>query len=427
MNTSTYKWEEPMSKTKSFNISKIDVLKAYRCVRENKGSAGIDGQTLLDFEKDCKNNLYKIWNRMSSGSYFPPPVLRVEIPKSDGKMRPLGIPTVSDRIAQMVVKLKLEPLLEPIFHKDSYGYRPNKSALDAVGIARERCWAYDWVIDLDIKGFFDNIDHELMMRAVRTHIDEKWVLLYIERWLKASVQMKDGSIIERDKGTPQGGVISPLLANLFLHYTFDMWMVRNYSEVPFERYADDCIVHCKTLIDAEELLLKLHNRFENCKLELHSEKTKIVYCKDDRRPYDYINDKFDFLGYTFCGRKTKSKHGKLFIGFNPAVSSKAIKSIKESIRNWHIKRLVGLEIGDIAKRINPVIRGWLNYYGKFRISEMYPTLSYLNNKILGWIRKKYKKFRKTKNQAIKWLFKQMKEKENLFAHWKLGKLLWIGQ
>ena len=416
-----------MSKTKSFEISKHDVVKAYKCVKENNGSAGIDGQTLKDFEKDIKDNLYKIWNRMSSGSYFPPPVLRVEIPKGDGKMRPLGIPTVSDRIAQMVVKLKLEPMLEPKFHKDSYGYRPNKSAIDAVESARQRCWQYDWVIDLDIKGFFDNINHELMMKAVEYHIQEKWVLLYISRWLKASVQMLNGSLVERDKGTPQGGVISPLLANLFLHYTFDMWIQRNYPDVPFERYADDCILHCKTLAKAESLLSELRLRFAECKLELHPEKTKIVYCKDDRRKENYENISFDFLGFTFCKRRAKGKDGNFFNGFNPAISNKAKKKIKDKIKAWRIKRLVVFELEDIAKRYNPIIRGWLNYYGKFRKSEMYSLLKYLNNKILGWIRKKYKTFRKTKNRAIKWLFKQIKIKTHLFEHWKLGNLLWIGQ
>ena len=228
-----------MSKTKSFCISKSTVWEAYKRVRANKGAAGCDKQSLKEFEIGLGNNLYKIWNRMSSGSYMPQPVLRVEIPKGDGDFRLLGIPTVSDRIAQMTVKICLEPELERVFHEDSYGYRPEKAALQAVELARKRCWRYDWVVDLDIKGFFDSLDHELMMRAVQKHTSQKWVLLYIERWLKAPVQFQDGSIVERTQGAPQGGVISPLLANLFLHYAFDMWLQRNYPKNPFERYADD--------------------------------------------------------------------------------------------------------------------------------------------------------------------------------------------
>nr|WP_281357781.1 group II intron reverse transcriptase/maturase [Desulfobacter latus] len=260
-----------------------------------------------------KDNLYKLWNRMSSGSYFPPPVMRVEIPKGDGRMRPLGIPTVSDRIAQQIVKQQLEPELEKHFHPDSYGYRPEKSALDAVGKARENCWKYDWVLDLDIKGFFDNIDHDLLMKAVRHHTDDKWVLLYIERWLKAPVMMTDHTLFYPKKGTPQGGVISPLLANLFLHYAFDNWMERQCPTIPFERYADDAVCHCKSLAQAEYLFRKLNERMENVGLELHPEKTKIVYCKDTDRQKDYALTSFDFLGYTFRTRKSKNRWGKFGI------------------------------------------------------------------------------------------------------------------
>jgi RNA-directed DNA polymerase len=272
-----------LNKTKSFLISKLTVWDAYKRVKANKGSAGYDHQSINDFEKDLKDNLYKIWNRMSSGSYFPPPVLRVEIPKGDGKTRPLGIPTVSDRIAQMVVKMVLEPGLEKHFHPDSYGYRPNKSAAQAVDLARKRCWQYDWVIDLDIKGFFDNIDHNLMMLAVKKHTQEKWILLCVERWLKAPVIMPDGSMEERNLGTPQGGVISPLLANLFLHYAFDVWLSRKYPRNPFERYADDAIIHCQTEEEAMSIKEVLEVRMKRCGLELHPDKTKIVYCTDDKR------------------------------------------------------------------------------------------------------------------------------------------------
>ena len=271
-----------MDKAKPFIISKREVWEAYKRVKSNRGAAGVDRQSIDEFERDLESNLYKLWNRMSSGSYFPPPVLRVEIPKADGRMRPLGIPTVTDRIAQMVVKRYLEPELEKHFHSDSYGYRPGRSTADAVGVARRRCWEYDWVLDLDVKGFFDNIDHDLLMRAVQKHTDCRWVLLYIQRWLEAPVQLPDGSLEARGKGTPQGSVISPLLANLFLHYAFDLWMQRKYPSVPFERYADDIICHCKSEAQAEWLLDIIGKRMAECKLKLNLEKTKIVYCKDGR-------------------------------------------------------------------------------------------------------------------------------------------------
>lgn len=280
-----------MIETKSQDITKRQVWEAYKKVRANKGSAGVDGVDFNKFESNLENNLYKLWNRLSSGSYMPPAVLRVEIPKSDGGVRALGIPTIADRVAQMVVKDYLEPKLEKIFHNDSYGYRPKKSAHQALKATRKRCWQYPFVVDLDIKGFFDNIDHELMIKALELHIDTKWEMLYIKRWLVAPVQTKDG-IIQRDRGTPQGGVISPLLANLFLHYAMDSWMSKNYPTIPFERYADDAVCHCKSQSEAEELQVELSKRMEECKLELHPDKTKIVYCKDDKRRGEYENISF---------------------------------------------------------------------------------------------------------------------------------------
>ena len=291
-------WEEPTDKTKPFRIPEPVVREAFEWVKANKGAAGVDGETLEDFERDLNRNLYKVWNRMSSGCYFPPPVRVVEIPKEVGK-RKLGIPTVSDRVAQTVAKIYLEPLVEPIFHRDSYGYRPGKSAIQAVGVARERCWRNDWVLDLDIKGFFDNIDHELMMGLLREHTDVRWIVLYVERWLKAPAQAADGTITERDKGTPQGGVISPLLANIYLHHAFDEWMRRNCPTVPFERFADDIIVHCRSEKQANWLKMKIEGQLEKYKLALNPEKTRIVYCKDDSRGKNYKNEKFDFLGYEF--------------------------------------------------------------------------------------------------------------------------------
>ena len=311
-----------MDRAKPFCIAKLDVWKAYKQVKANRGAAGVDGQSIEDFDEDLSKNLYRIWNRMSSGSYFPPPVRRVDIPKGDsGGTRPLGIPTVSDRIAQMVVKRHLEPILEPVFHRDSYGYRPGKSAHDALVKARQRCWASDWVLDIDIKGFFDEIDWDLLMRAVRRHTDCPWVLLYLERWLRAPVSMPDGTLVDRQRGTPQGAVVSPVLANLFLHYAFDHWMQREYPSIPFERYADDAICHCATEAQALELLRALERRFAECQLRLHPQKTKIVYCKDANRPGEYPERSFDFLGYTFRSRMAVGRGRKRFVSFIPAVSA----------------------------------------------------------------------------------------------------------
>lgn len=306
-----------MDKTKSYDISKHVVVEAFQRVKANKGAAGIDDESLETFEANLKNNLYKIWNRMSSGSYFPPAVKAVEIQKKSGGKRILGVPTVADRVAQMVAKIYFEPTVEPYFHPDSYGYRPGKSAVDAIAITRQRCWRNDWVFEFDIKGLFDNIDHQLLMKAVRKHTDNPWVILYIQRWLKASFQMPDGTIKERTKGTPQGGVISPVLANLFLHYAFDMWMVRNHPTKSFARYADDGIAHCRSLKETEQLRNSLKERFAECGLELHPEKTRIVYCKDDDRRGEYPETKFDFLGYTFRPRRFKEQIRKTFHQFYP--------------------------------------------------------------------------------------------------------------
>jgi group II intron reverse transcriptase/maturase len=354
-----------VNKAKPFCISKWEVWKAYQRVKANQGAAGVDGQSLAEFEEDLKNNLFKIWNRMSSGSYFPPSVRRVDIPKDDVGTRPLGIPTVADRIAQTVAKRYLEPILEEHFHPDSYGYRPRKSAIEAVGVARQWCWRYDWVLDLDIKGFFDSIDHRLLMRALRKRTDCRWVLLYIERWLKAPVQLEDGSLIHREKGTAQGGVISPLLANLFLHYAFDKWMQRYYPRVHFERYADDGICHCRSKAEAEGLRVAIERRFAESGLELNLQKTRVVYCKDDNRRGDYLEQKFDFLGYTFRPRTSKSRQGRYFVNFSPAISARAAKSIRETMRQWRMHPQSDKSLGDLGRISNPVIRGWINDYGSF--------------------------------------------------------------
>jgi RNA-directed DNA polymerase len=409
-----------VDKAKPFCISKWEVWEAYERVKANQGAAGVDGQSIAAFEEDLKDNLFKIWNRMSSGSYFPPPVRRVDIPKDNGGTRPLGIPTVADRIAQTVVKRYLEPILEECFHPDSYGYRPKKSAIEAIGVARQRCWRYDWVLDLDIKGFFDSIDHELLLRAVRKHTDCKWVLLYIERWLKAPVQLEDSSLVHRDKGTPQGGVISPLLANLFLHYTFDTWMQRRYPQIPFERYADDGICHCRSKAEAEGLRISIERRFAECGLELNLQKTKIVYCKDSNRRGDYPEQKFDFLGYTFRPRRAKNRQGIFFVVFTPAISNKATKSICDAMRRWKLHRRSDKSLDELAQRINPVLRGWINYYGHFYKSALYRTFQHLNNTLARWASRKYKRLRGHKRRAFLWIQYRRHRQPRLFAHWQLS-------
>jgi len=407
-----------LSKAKPFRISKQVVFEAYKRVKANKGAAGVDGESILDFEANLKDNLYKIWNRMSSGSYFPPPVRAVDIEKKDGGQRRLGVPTVSDRIAQMVAKIYLEPEVEGYFHPDSYGYRPKKSAIEAVGVTRQRCWCYDWVLDLDIKSYFDEIDHDLMMRAVRKHTACRWLLLYIERWLKAPMQLEDGTPVSRTKGSPQGSVISPLLANLFLHYAFDEWMRRKYPEIPFERYADDIIVHCRSEKQTKWIKTVIEKRFLECKLQMHPEKTKIVYCKDGRRRGNHENEKFDFLGFTFRPRRVKSHYNNsFFTGFNPAVSNKAAKSMRDRIRSWKIQRMSDKSIEEISRIVNPVVQGWINYYGSYYRSALYPIFNQLDNALRKWARRKYKRLRGKMRKAARWLRRISRRDRGLFAHW----------
>ena len=415
-----------MDKTKPYDIPKQTVWDAFQRVKANKGAAGVDEETIGEFEKDLKGNLYKIWNRMSSGSYFPPAVKAVEIPKKSGGVRILGIPTVSDRVAQMVVKMHFEPKVEPIFAADSYGYRPGKSAIDALRITRGRCWRYGWVIELDIRKLFDRIDHGLLMKAVRKHTDSAWEILYIERWLKAPFQMQDGSKVERMMGTPQGGVVSPVLANLFMHYAFDEWMRREHPNNPWARYADDGVIHCRTQKEAESLLIELGERFKQCKLELNTEKTRIVYCKDDDRRGNYPVTSFDFLGYTFRARGSKNRWGKCFINFSPAVSNAASKAMRQTIRGWRMQLKSDVGIDDLSRMFNPVVRGWINYYGCFYKSQLYSVLRHINRALTYWARRKYKKLAVHKRRASSWLGRLARNRPELFAHWQMGILPTVG-
>ncbi len=408
-----------MEETKPFNISKQLVKVAFERVKANRGTYGIDEQSIADFEENLKDNLYKIWNRMSSGTYFPKPVKAVAIPKKNGGARTLGIPTVEDRVAQMVAKMYFEPKVEKIFYEDSYGYRPNKSAIQAIGVLRERCWRKDWVIDFDIKGLFDNIRHDYLIEMVKRHTDEKWVILYVERWLKTPFKMQDGTIMERTAGTPQGGVISPVLANLFMHYVFDDYMSKEFPNINWVRYADDGCLNCVSLKQAKYMIKVLDKRFELFGLELNLSKTKIVYCKDDDRKGSYENISLDFLGYTFKPRGAKNKYGKYFTSFLPGMSGKAQKTIRKEVRSWKLQIKVDKTLEDISRMFNSKIQGWINYYTHYYKSEIYDTLKYINRCLTKWVRSKYKK-KNSRRKAVNWLTGIAKREPKLFAQWKFG-------
>ena len=408
-----------MSQTKPFNIPKALVYEAYKRVKANRGSAGVDGESLAAFDTNLSKNLYKLWNRLSSGSYMPPPVKRVDIEKANGGIRPLGIPTVSDRIAQMVVKLQIEPLLDPIFHPDSYGYRPNKSAHQALTQAKLRCNRRAWLLDMDIKGFFDTIDRQLLMKAVDKHIKEPWQRLYIERWLTAPVQHANGVLEYPQRGTPQGGVISPLLANLFLHYVFDVWVERNWGGIPFERYADDIVCHCASKREAEQLLKRLKVRFSACGLTLHPDKTKMVYCKGGYNRQHYPTVAFDFLGYTFRPRYIKTRSGKMGLYFLAAISQKSAKAIRAEINGWPWMGWCGKELKDIRAHSLSRLRGWYNYYGVFGKSIIRNVLFHFDRRLSRWAKKKYKKL-KSIMQAARRINLLRKQSPWGFPHWQKG-------
>lgn len=409
-----------MKATKSFDISQEAVKEAWERVKSNKGSAGVDSQTIEEFEKKLEQNLYKIWNRMASGSYLPPPVKAVGIPKKSGGERILGIPTVSDRVAQMVVKMHFEPLVEPHFDQDSYGYRQGKSAIEAVKVTRERCWRYDWVLEFDIKKLFDTVDHRRLMKLVRHHTGSKWMVLYIERWLKAPFIKEDGTVVERTQGTPQGGVISPVLANLFLHYVFDTWMRHEFSSLPFCRYADDGIVHCKSEKQAKYVRDKLAQRMKEWGLQIHPDKTRIVYCKDADRQGEYEQVSFDFLGFTFRPRLSRNKEGKVFVNFTPAVSKDALKAIREKARRYKMHLRCDKTLEDLSHMFGPTLRGWVNYYSHFYKSAMYPTLEHINRILVKWAMRKHKRFRRKPKEARNWLGEIARREPRLFTHWQMG-------
>jgi len=408
----------PTSQAKPFDIPKQMVWEAYRRVAANKGAPGVDEVDLGDFEARLKDNLYKVWNRMSSGSYFPPPVRAVEIPKPHGGgTRVLGIPTIADRVAQTAVAMHLEERAEPIFHPDSYGYRPKRSALDAVGVCRERCWSKNWAIDLDVRKFFDTVPWDLVIKAVDAVTDCPWVLLYVKRWLAAPIQLPDGTLQERDMGTPQGSAVSPVLANLFMHFAFDAWMAKNFPSCPFERYADDAVVHCATRRQAEAVLAGISARMEQVGLALHPDKTRIVYCKDGKRRGSHEHTSFTYLGYQFRARPARRKDGKQFTSFLPAMSPEALKAKGADLRAMRFHRLTTLALDDLARRLNPVVAGWMQYYGRFYRSAMYPLLQRVNAYVRRWAGMKYRRLRSLQ-RFKRWWTGLQKRQPGLFAQWR---------
>ena len=409
----------PQLKVKSFDISKRLVFEAWERVRANAGAPGVDAVTITEFASTERANLYKLWNRMSSGSYFPGPVRAVEIPKDHGKgVRVLGVPNTADRIAQTAAARLLEERLEPIFHPDSYGYRPGRSAHDALAVARDRCWKQDWVLDLDVRAFFDSVPHDLLLKAVAHHTDERWVLLYVERWLKAPMLMPDGTLVLREKGTPQGSPISPLLANLFMHYAFDHWMDREHPGCHFERYADDIVAHCDSQEQARALRVDIAARLGALGLELHPDKTRVVYCKDGHRRGNFEHTSFDFLGYTFRARRANSRRG-LFVGFLPAISQAARKAVGQKMRAWHLNRRTGTDLSGLARDINAQVRGWINYYGAFYRSELYSLAMRINEHLVRWAMQKFKRLRGQPTRAWAWLDAVRQHHPGLFAHWHM--------
>ena len=417
LRVTTVKQDDPRTEAKPFDIPKRLIWNAWKRVAANKGAPGVDMESIDAFQHQLGRNLYKLWNRMSSGSYLPEPVRQVMIPKSDGSQRALGIPTVTDRTAQMVVKMVLEPRFEKIFHRHSFGYRPGRSAKDAVALARQNCWRFNWVLDLDIKAFFDTIDHDLLMRAVEKHVPEKWIRLYIKRWLVTPVLQADGELVARSCGSPQGAVISPLLANLYLHYAFDEWMRREHPMMPFERYADDVVCHCRSEEEAQTLKMQLEARLASCKLQLHPSKTQVVYCKDGKRRGSFPRTRFDFLGFSFHARTVQDRQGNLFVSFNPAVSRVALKRMNQALRDLRLTRRTYLTLAGLAKQLNPLVRGWVAYYGAFYPEPLQRFLVRIDLLLGRWARNKYKRLYRHKRRSWAWLKHCREMMPKLFVHW----------
>jgi RNA-directed DNA polymerase len=414
--------EEPVSEPKPdgkpFAISKRLVWEAWRRVKANHGAEGVDEESIQAFEENLKGNLYKLWNRMSSGSYMPPPVRAVEIPKKGGRgVRTLGVPTVADRVAQTVAYLYLEPEVEPVFHPDSYGYRPGRSAHDALRVCRQRCWSYDWALDLDLKSFFDSLSHSLVLKAVAHHTDLRWILLYVERWLKAPLQLEDGTLKPRDRGSPQGSAISPVLANIFLHYALDLWLAREFPDVPFERYADDAILHCRSKAQAQVVRDAIVKRLAQVGLELNLDKTRVVYCKDSNRRGSHEHEQFTFLGYTFRPRRAQNRRGELFVSFLPAVSDDNAKRIRHTIKRWRLHLWSGQALADLAEAINQIVRGWITFYGRFYRSRLISLLRRIDEYLVRWAMRKYKRLRGRPTRAWRFLAAIADREPNLFVHW----------
>jgi RNA-directed DNA polymerase len=409
--------DDVMAQAKAFEIPKALVWESYLEVRRNRGAAGCDGQSIRQFNENRNKNLYKIWNRLCSGAYFPPPVREKRIPKGDGKERVLGIPTVSDRIAQGAVKLFVEKELDPVFHKDSYGYRPGKSAHQALAQCEQRCRQYNWILEIDISAFFDTVRHDLIIKALEHHRMPRWVILYCTRWLEAPMQKEGhgGELQMRQIGTPQGGVISPLLANLFLHYAFDQWMERNYRHLPFERYADDIVCHCSRMSDANRLREALEKRFQSVGLLINEKKSKIVYIDTFER-YN-VETCFTFLGYDFKVRTLRNYKGELYRKCMPGASKKAMKHMTQTIKDWRIHRSTKEDAIDIARRYNAILRGWINYYGKFWYRNFsYHLWSVFQSRLIKWVQGKHRCSVKEAEWRLTLL---RKENPTLFAHWHL--------
>jgi RNA-directed DNA polymerase len=410
---------EPRLQGKSQDIPKQLIWVAWLKVASKGGAAGADGVTIEQFEERLQDNLYLLWNRMSSGSYFPGPVRAVEIPKKGGT-RVLGIPNVIDRVAQTAAAMALEPNVEQVFHDDSFGYRPGRSPIDAVRVCRQRCFKKDWVVDLDVKAFFDSVSWDLMMKAVARHTDQKWVLIYVERWLKAPMLMPDGTLTHRVKGTPQGGPISPLIANIFLHYGFDTWMVREFPGVQFERFADDAVVHCVTERQARLVRDAIGRRLAEVGLQLHPDKTRIVYCRDSRRRQEFNLVTFTFCGYTFRPRKAFDKVRKeSYTGFLPAVAPGKLTDMSRKAAAWRLHRSTTRTLESLAEEVNPVLRGWLNYFTVFYPSAVIPIGKRMDRHLMRWARKKYQRLERSEKRARAWLKRVRQRSPDLFAHWAL--------